>query len=363
MSSASYDTFSKHGRYAGDRRPFAAHFQALGVSPDATWEQVRQAYKDLVRVWHPDRFQNDPQLRERAQQQLRKVNDAYLALKNSHVFGEPEEPAPAPPRSTTVNERPPSPPRPRRRQWRFSAWVWELPLQRSIMVVAVCLMPLLFAGLLLNALRVPALDSILDPGSLPRPAILMPARFIDPLDSRADSAAMLAGWARGEVVDLWRSLPKIGEGSSGPASATPAVVVPNAAPSPPDVPRRAESGPAAPVMPVNGTEMLWTRRSGASELWITNETDKDALATLVTAHTTEPLRAIYIQAKNKVCVKDIAVGVDELVAEVGDDWDPRKLRFRSGRQSLGRSGPFNFYELASAEGSSGRKYEVVLKMR
>jgi hypothetical protein len=44
--------------------------------------------------------------------------------------------------------------------------------------------------------------------------------------------------------------------------------------------------------------LLWTRKTGAGELWGANETGRDALATLVQARTAAPLRAIYIQAKS-----------------------------------------------------------------
>src|ERR1035438_7934484 len=80
-------------------------FRALGVAPNASWEEVRQAYKDLVRVWHPDRFQSDPQLRERAEQKLQTINEAYYALKNSQIFrGCRPEPAPEPPPSCSSPE-------------------------------------------------------------------------------------------------------------------------------------------------------------------------------------------------------------------------------------------------------------------
>src|SRR5579864_2322662 len=87
-------------------------FRALGVGPDASWEEVRQAYKDLVRVWHPDRFQSDPKLRKRAEQKLQKINEAYNTLKNSHIYWEhQEEPVheaapPNPPPAASVHPRP-----------------------------------------------------------------------------------------------------------------------------------------------------------------------------------------------------------------------------------------------------------------
>ena len=107
------------------------------------------------------------------------------------------------------------------------------------------------------------------------------------------------------------------------------------------------------MIPVNGTELLWTRSSGAGELWVSNETNQDALATLVQAHTAQPLRAIYIQAKNKACMRNIAPGLYDLLAELGEGWDSNYYHFGVGRQALQKSGPFDCFDVTSAQGSSG----------
>ena len=50
------------------------YYEVLGVNPGASKEEVRAAYLDLVKVWHPDRFANEPQrLLHRAEEQL-KIN-------------------------------------------------------------------------------------------------------------------------------------------------------------------------------------------------------------------------------------------------------------------------------------------------
>ena len=43
-------------------------------------QDAKRAYKDLVRVWHPDRFQNNPRLKYKAEQRLREINLAYKFL-------------------------------------------------------------------------------------------------------------------------------------------------------------------------------------------------------------------------------------------------------------------------------------------
>ena len=336
-------------------------FRALGLAPDASWEEVRQAYKDLVRVWHPDRFQSDPELRERAEQRLQKINDAYQALKSSAAF-EGRRPESAPPPPPPPSAAPASSAQPRRG---FDRFLRDLQLRwppRIAWLGLLCL-PLVLGSVAVHALRVPDLDSVLFQASQPRPVMLMPSRFIDPLDGKRATADELSAWARGEVADLWRAIPKIGEGRTAPVAAAPnglSVQPDDAAPH--DQPHRRET-PPAPVMPLNGTEVLWTRRSGAGEFWVSNETSRDALATLVESHTAGPLRAIYIQAKSKVCMRNIAPGVYDLMAEVGENWDPRQMRFRAGRQTLSRSGPFQCIDVSTAQGTTGCKYDVVLRTR
>ena len=58
-------------------------YQVLGLQSDATPEEARQAYRDLVNVWHPDRFGHDERLRLKAQDKLKEINAAYETIKTS----------------------------------------------------------------------------------------------------------------------------------------------------------------------------------------------------------------------------------------------------------------------------------------
>ena len=61
--------------------------EILGLGADASLDDVRLAYRDLVNVWHPDRFQQNPRLKEKAEQQLQEINQAYetvLAFRDAH---------------------------------------------------------------------------------------------------------------------------------------------------------------------------------------------------------------------------------------------------------------------------------------
>ncbi|MDQ2949416.1 MAG: DnaJ domain-containing protein [Acidobacteriota bacterium] len=55
------------------------HYEELGVSPSATTAEIRQAYKSLVRVLHPDQ-QQDLDMRRLSELQLRRLNHLYQVL-------------------------------------------------------------------------------------------------------------------------------------------------------------------------------------------------------------------------------------------------------------------------------------------
>ena len=54
----------------------------LALRPGATPTEIKEAYRDLVKVWHPDRFGSDPRLRQKAEDKLSQINDAYRVLQS-----------------------------------------------------------------------------------------------------------------------------------------------------------------------------------------------------------------------------------------------------------------------------------------
>lgn len=54
-------------------------YQVLGVSPNATDEEIKRAYRELVKKYHPDNYQNNP-LADLAQEKMKEINEAYDAL-------------------------------------------------------------------------------------------------------------------------------------------------------------------------------------------------------------------------------------------------------------------------------------------
>jgi len=62
-------------------------YRILGLPPGAPKEDVKRAYLDLVQVWHPDRFSHNPRLQKKAEDNVKRINEAYEALKEHEPSG------------------------------------------------------------------------------------------------------------------------------------------------------------------------------------------------------------------------------------------------------------------------------------
>lgn len=178
----------------------------LDVAEGATAERIRQAYLDLARVWHPDRFHSDERLRRVAEEHLREVNEAYSVLKNSRSGAARQSPpgpqsaqtstharSTAGSASASATEEPPpewttsyTPPRPVRRSDSFGRVLGFLSNKAAYtaMLAVLLAVPIMAVSRLASLLRVPSLDNNVNSPLTFQPKILSPMRIIDPPERR-----------------------------------------------------------------------------------------------------------------------------------------------------------------------------------
>ena len=84
------------------------HFQTLGLTENASLEDALASYKDLVRVWHPDRFGHDVRLRKKAEEQTSRINVAMSQVRE--FFKNPSAYRRAPEPQATQRQRAPRAP-------------------------------------------------------------------------------------------------------------------------------------------------------------------------------------------------------------------------------------------------------------
>ena len=56
------------------------YYKTLELDQNVSLIEVKQAYKDLVNIWHPDRVANNPRLKQKAEEKLKEINAAYDGL-------------------------------------------------------------------------------------------------------------------------------------------------------------------------------------------------------------------------------------------------------------------------------------------
>lgn len=61
-------------------------YKVLGVSEDATDEEIKKAYRDLVRKYHPDKYVDNP-LADVASEKMKEINAAYDTITKERKEG------------------------------------------------------------------------------------------------------------------------------------------------------------------------------------------------------------------------------------------------------------------------------------
>lgn len=56
-------------------------YEVLGVGKNASMDEIKSAYKELIKKYHPDKYQDNP-LADLAEEKLKEINEAYEYLSN-----------------------------------------------------------------------------------------------------------------------------------------------------------------------------------------------------------------------------------------------------------------------------------------
>ncbi len=57
-------------------------YRILGLTPGASSAEIKKAYRNLAKQWHPDRFVGDPRMQRQAREKFHQINEAYQALRS-----------------------------------------------------------------------------------------------------------------------------------------------------------------------------------------------------------------------------------------------------------------------------------------
>lgn len=257
--------------------------RVLNVERGATAAQIRQAYLDLVKVWHPDRFEHDARLRERAVRTLQEINDAYALLQQrsaspgpGHASTPPSPDAPpasgSPPHADASSRPGPVSTASPERAWTS---------QRNLLAAAAAVV----VGILLGVWLVRDRDR--DSGQL----------------AVADGAAAPVSAA---------PEPTPGQ-AARPADAAPPAQAPERSRRP-----RSDDARNDVVGPESGTELRNSGTAGRGALTITNGATSDALV-LLTADGGHH-RALYIRRGERITLLDLVPADYRVRAALGHQW-------------------------------------------
>jgi hypothetical protein len=282
------------------------YYEILQIVPSASLEDIRQAYVDLVRVWHPDRFATDPRLQKIAEERLKDITEAYEALSSPQAALEGVLPGPSAPsvQSTKATGR-----------WDLKAWL------------------IVFgsAGLLL-VLVVTVAQAIIMLTTPYRDALLM--------KSEANRLAGLFG----PDPALEQSLP----------------------PSPElkRISKHIESPSPGPGMrPPNGADLMPVRGgNGLGEIHVRNDSDLDCVLNVTERNAPgATLRLIYVQGQREASIAGLEPGIYRVRVNFGQKWDGEALSFAQREAHEYWIGPFQFFETENSAERRGLRYNVGLR--
>lgn len=92
------------------------NLRVLGLDLNANSDDIKDAWRTMLKVWHPDRFHGDETMRRKAEQRTKEINAAYQALEGYNYSPprpapqHPPEPRPQPAPTETKPQLPPKHP-------------------------------------------------------------------------------------------------------------------------------------------------------------------------------------------------------------------------------------------------------------
>jgi len=134
-----------------------AALDLLQLNANASQSEIKDTYRAMVKVWHPDRFPGDAKLRAAAEEKLKALNAAYVFLTSEAQSRSRPQPAGQTYQAEAHNSGPPLSRARNRRQSRATVRRWRLMPSTSMMVVWVAL----GCGVLIAALVLRSIDSTL----------------------------------------------------------------------------------------------------------------------------------------------------------------------------------------------------------
>ena len=69
-----------------EKQPMRDPYSVLGVSQSASDDEVKKAYRELARKYHPDNYQNNP-LADLAEEKMKEINEAYETITKQRSGG------------------------------------------------------------------------------------------------------------------------------------------------------------------------------------------------------------------------------------------------------------------------------------
>ncbi|MCU1340088.1 MAG: chaperone protein DnaJ [Bryobacterales bacterium] len=285
-----------------------SYYDTLQVPTSASADEIRQAFLDLVRVWHPDRFASDSRLQRIAEDKLKEISEAYQVLSGASPA---RNAVTAPPGSADL-------PVPSGQTWDSALWI------KTFGFGGLFLGLFFIAGSGLNTLLMP----IHDRAFMKQEALRM---------------ARLFG-------------PEPAIGSDDPGS----LDVVRAGSRTSVISRRKQR---ADPRPLNGADLAPPRGGGGlGELNVRNESDLDCILRVVTRDSpAAPLRIVYMRAGQEALIQGLQPNIYRLRVAFGRDLNSSSLEFMESDADEYWVGPLQFFQVESSKSRHGVRYNVGLR--